>query len=148
MMIFDPTQGANKRLIELLRNEGFNVTEFVPKSGFEGMFESSESLQNKYDLIIYSANIGTKSNQTVARIEWNQPMASDIPTLIQTVPTIFISLENPYHLLDVPRVKTYINTFGSTPEILNSLVDKLMGKSSFKGVCPVDAYCGKWDTRL
>jgi len=26
------------------------------------------------------------------------------------MPTIFISVENPYHLLDVPRVRTFINT--------------------------------------
>ena len=98
-------------------------------------------------MIVYAANLATKSNQTVVRIEWC-PMGADIPTEIHSVPTVFISLENPYHLLDVPRVKTYINTYGSSDEILDCLVDKLMGRSPFKGVSPVDAFCGKWDTRL
>ena len=92
--------------------------------------------------------MATKSNQTTVRIEWCQPMGANVPTYVNSVPTIFVSLENPYHLLDVPRVKTYINTYGSTDTILDSLVQKLTGKSEFKGVSPVDAFCGKWDTHL
>ena len=101
-----------------------------------------------YDLIIYSANLATKSNQTVVRIEWCEPMGANVPIYMTSVPTIFISLENPYHLLDAPRVKTYINTYGSSDVVLDALVDKLLGKSPFKGQSPVDAFCGKWDTRL
>ena len=48
----------------------------------------------------------------------------------------------------MPRVKTYINTYGGTTEILKALMEKLLGKSKFTGVSPVDAFCGKWDTRL
>lgn len=140
--------GANNRFMQKLRDQGFEVTEFVPKQGFEGMMTSSEEVKNNYDLIIYSANMATKSNQTVVRIEWRQPMGADVPTYMHSVPTIFISLENPYHLLDAPRVKTYINTYGSSETILDALIDKLMGRSSFKGVSPVDAFCGKWDTKL
>ena len=64
------------------------------------------------------------------------------------VPTIFISLENPYHLLDVPRVKTYINTYNSNEILLKELVKKLLGESEFKGHSPVDPFCGKWDAHL
>ena len=140
--------GANERFIEKLRACGFDVTEFVPKQGFEGMMASSEEVKNSYDLIIYSANMATKSNQTVVRIEWCQPMGANVPTHMHSVPTIFVSLENPYHLLDAPRVKTYINTYGSSDVILDSLIEKLMGRSKFKGKSPVDAFCGKWDTKL
>jgi beta-N-acetylhexosaminidase len=64
------------------------------------------------------------------------------------VPTVFISLANPYHLLDVPRVRTYINAYAATDIILEALAEKLAGRSEFKGICPVDAFCGKWDTKL
>ena len=147
-MGYGAAQGANEKLMNKLREVGFEVEKFVPKQGFEGMMASSEEVKKKYDLIIYSANMATKSNQTVVRIEWAQPMGANVPTYITSVPTVFISLENPYHLLDVPRVKTYINTYGSTDEILDALVDKLTGRSEFKGKSPVDAFCGKWDTRL
>ncbi len=101
-----------------------------------------------YDLMIYVANLGTRSNQTTVRIKWAPPMGSDVPIYVNSVPTVFISLENPYHLLDVPRVKTYINTYGSSDTVLEKLMDKLMGRSPFKGTSPVDPFCGKWDTRL
>lgn len=140
--------GANDRFMEKLRSRGFEVEKFVPKQGFEGMMASAEEYKSKYDLIIYSANMATKSNQTVVRIEWCQPMGANVPMYITSIPTVFVSLENPYHLLDAPRVRTYINTYGSSDEILDSLVDKLTGVSEFKGVSPVDAFCGKWDTRL
>lgn len=142
------TEDAADSFIEKLKAEGFEVTVFVPGGGWEGMAKPVSEIYENYDLIIYVANLATKSNQTTVRIEWCEPMGADVPVYMHSVPTIFISLENPYHLLDVPRVRTYINTYGSTEEILCSLVDKLAGRSKFIGKSPVDAFCGKWDTRL
>ena len=142
------TEGAADRFIEKLKEEGFEVSEFVSDGGWEGMAKPVKEMYENYDLIVYVANLATKSNQTAVRIEWCEPMGADVPVYMHSIPTIFISLENPYHLLDVPRVKTYINTYGSTEEILSSLVDKLCGRSKFEGKSPVDAFCGKWDTRL
>lgn len=131
-----------------LRQEGFQVTIFKPSKGFEGIEAPMSSVTDNYDALIYVANLATKSNQTVVRLEWAQPMGADCPIFIHEVPNIFISLENPYHLVDVPRIRTYINTYGSTDEILDELVSKLTGRSPFKGKSPVDAFCGMWDTHL
>jgi beta-N-acetylhexosaminidase len=131
-----------------LVSEGFSVDQFEPKQGMEGLMTPIGDIVGKYDLLIYLANMATKSNQTTVRIEWAQPMGANVPVFMTSVPSIFISLENPYHLLDVPRMRTYINTYGSTDIILGQLMDKLMGRSLFQGVSPVDAFCGKWDTRL
>lgn len=147
-MGYGAVSGAPEKVKKLLEREGFIVERFVPSQGFEGMMTSYEEFTSRYDLIIYIANLATKSNQTVVRIEWASPMGANVPIYIKRIPTIFISLENPYHLLDVPRVKTYINTYGSSDIILETLVDKLMGRSEFKGKSPVDVFCGKWDTRL
>jgi beta-N-acetylhexosaminidase len=98
--------------------------------------------------MVYVASLGTRSNQTTVRIDWAPPMGSNVPIYMNAIPTIFISLENPYHLLDVPRVRTYLNTYGSSDTVLEILVEKLMGRSAFKGVSPVDPFCGKWDARL
>ena len=140
--------GACDRFIEKLKEKGFEVSVFVPGGGWEGLAAPVKEITEKYDLIIYLVSLATKSNQTVVRIEWAEPMGADVPVYMHSVPTIAISLENPYHLLDMPRVKTYINTYGGTDEILNALMNKLTGKSQFKGKSPVDAFCGKWDTRL
>jgi beta-N-acetylhexosaminidase len=143
-----PNADAGKKLMDKLIARGFEVTVFTPPQGFEGMMQSTEEIKSNYDIIIYAANIATRSNQTTVRIEWAVPMGCNVPVYVESIPTIFISLENPYHLLDVPRVKTYINTYGSSDFLLDSLVDKLMGLSPFIGRSPVDAFCGKWDTRL
>ncbi|MDR2654741.1 MAG: glycoside hydrolase family 3 protein [Oscillospiraceae bacterium] len=138
----------NKIFAEKLRQRGFSVDVYEPKPTFEGLAAGYAETVGKYDLMIYSASLATKSNQTTVRIEWAQPMGANVPMYINAVPSIFISLENPYHLLDVPRIKTYINTFGANEIVLDALIDKLTGKSEFKGKSPVDAFVGKWDTRI
>ncbi len=132
-----------------LEREGFQVDVYqVNTRGFEGLQSPINELLEKYDLFIYLSNLATKSNQTTVRIEWAMPMGANVPQLIQQIPTLFISLANPYHLLDVPRVKTFINCYEATDDIVEHLVQKLTGKSPFKGVSPVDAFCGRWDTKL
>lgn len=140
--------GACQSMLERLRAEGFSVDVFTPASGSEGHTPPGTTITEKYDLIVYVANLSTRSNQTTVRIEWTQPMGANCPLYHNEVPTIFISVENPYHLLDVPRVRTFINTYCSTEEVLEKLTDKLMGRSPFKGKSPVDPFCGKWDARL
>jgi len=140
--------GIADKVMSMIEAEGFVVDKFAPKPGFEGMTVGYAEITNNYDLIIYLANMSTKSNQTSIRIEWAQPMGANVPIYVNSVPTIFISVENPYHLLDVPRVKTFINTYASTDETLLALIDKLMGRSEFQGISPSDPFCGRWDTRL
>ena len=140
--------GAGDSFIEKLRDRGFAVTRFENPGGWEGLAAPVSEMEENYDLIIYIANLATKSNQTIVRLEWEEPMGADVPVYMHSIPTIFISLANPYHLLDVPRVKTYINAYDGTDIVLDKLMDKLQGKDSFKGISPVDAFCGKWDTRL
>jgi beta-N-acetylhexosaminidase len=145
---FQSSYNAVATFKELLENEGFEVEQFDPSLGLEGLMTPSNSYKEKYDLMVYVANMATKSNQTTVRIEWAQPMGANVPIFMTSVPTIFVSVENPYHLLDVPRVQTYINGYSSSEPILAAIVDKLVGKTDFIGASPVDAYCGRWDTRL
>jgi beta-N-acetylhexosaminidase len=140
--------GAVEELKKRLSNEGFDIELFDPIVGQEGRLKASSEFIGKFDLIMYVANIATRSNQTSVRIEWSMPMGIDVPIYITSIPTIFISLENPYHLLDVPRIRTFINTYNSSNYILDNLVKKLMGRSAFKGINPSDPFCGKWDTHL
>lgn len=136
------------KLRDLLVKEGFQVDDFVPQPYGEGFTTKYEEIVRNYDLIIYAANLSTKSNQTVVRIEWKQPMGADCGHYLNDVPTVFVSLENPYHLLDFPRVKTYINCYSNNDHCLHQLVEKLTGRSAFQGKSPVDPFCGKWDARL
>lgn len=136
------------KLRQMLVDEGFQVDDFVPQPFGEGFTTKYEDVVNHYDLILYAANLCTKSNQTVVRIVWKQPMGSDCGHYLNDVPTVFVSLENPYHLQDFPRVKTYINCYSNNDHCLHQLVEKLTGRSPFRGKSPVDAFCGKWDAHL
>lgn len=133
---------------EMLEAEGFVVERFDASRGMEGLMQASTVVTEKYDVVLYLAKLVTKSNQTVVRIEWAQPMGANAPVYVTSVPTIFVSVENPYHLLDAPRVKTYINAYHSGEITLRAIIDKLLGRSPFKGINPVDPFCGRWDTRL
>lgn len=131
-----------------LEAEGFDIDVFKAKNFFEGEVDRTSDVIGVYDAILYVANLSTKSNQTTVRIEWAQPMGANCPHYLASIPTVFVSIENPYHLIDIPRVKTFINTYNSGDNVLDALVEKLVGRSAFKGKSPVDAFCGRWDTRL
>ena len=40
-------------------------------------------------------------------------------------------------------MKTYVNAYSNHDEVIRAVVEKLMGRSAFKGKSPVDAFCGK-----
>ncbi len=113
-------------------------------------FSGTGEFAKKYDLVIYFANIQTNSNTTVIRLNWKGfgGMGNDTPWFTQELPVLFISLANPYHLLDVPMIKTYINAYSSNDFVLDSVIEKITGRSEFKGKSPVDPFCGRWDTML
>ena len=140
----------NTQLIkEFFENEGFEVSIYKAESGYtEGRVASYKGMVDKYDLLIYISNLTTKSNQTTVRIEWAQPMGANCPNFQIDIPTIFISFANPYHLLDAPRIRTFINAYKLKESNLKAVLDKMLGRSEFKGVSPVDPFLGRWDTRL
>ena len=147
-------------LKQILLEKGFEVEKYISLEEEMKGLSQEEKIKNiasvyaakrpikelieKYDLIINIANVNPG---TVQRIVWPASKGTpDIPFYIHEIPTIFISVQCPFHLADVPQVKTYINAYDGKKETLDSLVDKLMGVSEFKGISPVDAYCGLKDT--
>ena len=135
----------------LLKAEGFDVTKYIPET-METIFLDAKvkDFKEKYDLVIYIGNIENASNKTVSRIHWHTLFGAgnNLPWFADEVPTLFVSVGNPYHLFDAPMVKTYINGYCHSPQVINAVVEKLMGRSEFKGVSPVDPFCGSWDTAL
>lgn len=102
-------------------------------------------LTDSYDLIISVANVVPG---TVQRVLWPASKGTpDIPFYIFEVPSIFVSVQCPFHLADVPQMQTYINTYDARKETLRLLVEKMVGRSEFTGTSPVDAFCGFVDTK-
>ncbi len=133
---------------KMLKDEGFEVTTFSDSKALEGRLAPTTDFVGKYDAMVYVANYPIKSGETTVRIVWTNPLGSNCPHFLTQIPTIFISLGNPYHLQDVPRIRTFINAYANNQEVLDSVMDKITGRSEFTGISPVDPFCGKWDTRL
>lgn len=147
---FKDGEGASSKVKELLEKEGFEVSLFdYSKPDFYEMFEGGVAdIKSKFDLAIYVACIDTASNQSVRRIDWVHLMAADAPWFINDVPAMFISIANPYHLVDAPMVKTFINAYTPNEEVVTQVIDKIMGRSEFKGKNPVDPFCGIWGAKF
>lgn len=131
---------------EKLGKEGFEVTVYEPE-GFEVMEDSVTAFKDRYDLVLYIGNVETASNKTVSRLNWHTMfgLGNNMPWMVHEVPVMFVSVGNPYHLLDAPMIKTYINGYCNSEYVIESVVEKILGRSSFKGVSPVDAFCGRED---
>lgn len=151
-------------LKELLEKEGFEVT--IYESMMDKILKAPEeeagkmmlnmyagkapisSITDNYDLIIQLAEV-TNMFGVTQRINWKMSKGTpDIPWYVHELPTIFISIASPFHLADVPQIKTYINCYDKNEHTLDSLVEKLMGRSEFMGIDPVDSFCGMLDTRF
>jgi beta-N-acetylhexosaminidase len=112
---------------------------------FAGKTEIKEFRENQ-DLIITLVDIAG-GFQPVARPGFGMTKGGgEIPWYVHELPVVVVSCGQPFVLADIPQARTYINTYDSADQTLDALVEKLSGKSIFKGQDPVDSFCGMWDT--
>lgn len=134
--------GYGKLFVEKLQEKGFNVTVYDPEDQEADIAKMKiEEFKKKYDVILYFCNIETSGSDSAARITWPGKRGT-VPNMIHDVPTMMVSIDNPYHLIDAPRIPTYINAYTSEDIVVETLVEKIAGESTFKGVSPVNAYAG------
>ena len=156
----DPTVLTWKKLFE---DEGFEVTvrdrrvsiepadfdtpELPPEKAalMAELYRGVEDMKKNYDLYVYIANMQNASNNTTLRLNWNVcfGLGDDAPWLCAEIPVMMISTGYPYHLFDAPMIDTFINAYSNEPQYKKAVMDKITGRSAFKGVSPVDPYCGK-----
>ena len=139
---------SNERVInqfdKLLTKEEFEVEQYKHEDFSTAKFDV-ETFRAKYDLVIYIGNVENASNKVTNRLSWFTfwGNGNNVPWFVSERPVIFVSLANPYHLIDVPMIKTYINGYSNSEYVIESVVEKLMGRSDFVGKSPVDPFCGK-----
>lgn len=143
--------------IEELTAAGFEVNVFrtAAELAAEGQkpdmqsFISAETqgYTDRYDAALILANVSDFAQQGALRIKWSMPMGPEMPWYAAEVPTVFVSLNMPNHLIDVPMVKTAINAHNPTAETIRALVAKLTGRSKFQGTHNDNVWCNSWDTR-
>lgn len=160
------TTGKKIKYYEIVKSElesrGFEVEIYTPvleqlaradeeqiKEIMGKLYTSKSAIKTftqKYDLIIQLANI--PGNGVVQRIDFALTKGSiDMPWYVHELPVIFVSVNSPFHLIDVPQVQTYINCYDSNVHTMKALCKKLTGEEKFTGISPVDAFCGSEDTK-
>ena len=151
---------GKQRLIRALTDAGFSVD--APDDFYErdrkhpGPFNrfqmmesiSREEFRQKYDLVIFAVNMDGYAQTNNVRLSYSSGHSFEIPWFVPEVPTLAVSLNYTNHLYDVPMMKTFINAYSSTEPYIRKLVDKITGKSPFKGTANELVWCGRWDTRL
>lgn len=145
---FYGNQKVGVMFIEAMEKEGFEIDTFDYSVHFPNPNDTTKEFVEKYDAAIYVLSEGTSSNQTTVRLTWNLPLANDAPWFVNDIPTIAISFANPYHLRDMPEIKTFINAYTTNRFNVEAVVDKLVGRSAFTGKNPVDTTCGYYELRM
>ncbi|MBQ6974870.1 MAG: glycoside hydrolase family 3 protein [Oscillospiraceae bacterium] len=164
----DPASPVVQSWKALFEKEGFAVTvrdrrvqiTVQDMGDIPGMSDEKKALMHEmyrpvgeakkaYDLYVYICNMENASNNTTLRLNWNVAfgLGDDAPWFVSEVPALMISTAYPYHLFDAPMVKTYVNAYAGTADFRAAVMDKLMGRSPFRGVSPIDPFCGREDTR-
>ena len=164
ILIVDDERAIRALIKSYLEKEGFEVTvrdrrtaitveDFIepermtPEKGklMHEMYRSVEEMKQDYDLYVYICNMENASNNTTLRLNWNVcfGLGDDAPWFVSEIPTMMISTAYPFHLFDAPMIDTYINSYSGNPEFIQVTMEKIMGRSEFCGVSPVDALCGK-----
>lgn len=145
---FYGNQKVGDLFIRTMQKEGFEVDTFDYSVKFPDPDQSMEKFIQDYDAAVYVLSEGTSSNQTTVRLTWNLPLANDAPWFVNDIPTVAVSFANPYHLRDIPEIKTYINAYTTSEYTVKAVVDKLLGRSEFTGINPVDTTCGCYELNL
>lgn len=160
----DPESEFVKMWKDKLEAEGFEVTvrdrrvKIVPadfmdpaslpdekKALLHEMYRSVAEMKESFDLYLYVCNMENASNNTTLRLNWNVVfgLGDDAPWHASEIPMMMISTSYPYHLFDAPMIGTYINSYSAGEDFVDATVEKIMGRSEFMGVSPIDPLCGK-----
>ena len=123
-------------LPDLLRQEGFDVTEFTQDMPVHA---------KDFDLVLYLLAEETLLTRQRIFLNWRALTGNVFGAMKRywhDVPTLMVSLGFPYYLHDAPRVPTYINAYGSNEDMQAAVVECLLGRKPFAGKNPVDPFCG------
>ena len=137
----DDSAPVKEMVIRKLTEAGFTVDGETP-----AVKGKMEDLRKTYDVCLVVLNVSGFAQYNTMRVKWAQP--ADQPWYVSELPTVFLSLNFTNHLIDVPMAKTYINAYLNSEEAVSAAIDKMTGKSPFKGRYNETVFCGRWDTRI
>lgn len=151
---------AKKIVIEELEKAGFevDVNQSYYEMEMEGMSKFNkfkvmnkpkvEEFKEKYDVVFVFVNMKGYAQENNVRVKYSAAHSNELPWWVQEVPTVCISLNYTNHLYDLPMMKTFINAYAPTRECIRAAIEKVIGKSEFKGIYNENVWCNSWETKL
>ncbi len=143
--LYKSDDSLTDNLVDILEKRGFNVTVNDGSTRIKG---KTLEYRDEVDAALVFANIVGYAAENNYRIRWSTAMSNEIPWYVHEVPTVFTSLNFTTHLHDATMVKAYINAYHSNQISLETVVDKIMGESDFKGVPNDLVWTNKWQAKL
>lgn len=128
-------------IVGQLEEAGFEVdAEVMASKG------KMEEFKKKYDCVLLILNTQGFAQFNTMRIKWDEPTKQ--PWYMSELPTFVVSLSFTNLLIDVPMARCYINSYMDHHESFEATLNKMMGKSEFKGRYDDNVFCGRWETRF
>ena len=109
---------------------------------------SREEFIRTHDWALIVVNVKGYAQENNVRLRWSCNHSCELPWYNEEVPTVGMSLNYTNHLIDLPQIHTFINAYAPNRTHIRAAVEKLTGKSKFKGMAEDNVFCGRWDTRL
>lgn len=153
--------GVRQLITEELERAGFTVTQCpsfydleiengVHPMNFVRMMQPGrrEDFRKNYDIVFVFINIKGYAQRNVERLSWSSGHSMEMPWYTEEVPTVGVSLNYTNHLVDCANIHTFVNAYGPNRENIRAAVEKITGKSEFRGRADETVFCGRWDTQL
>ena len=153
--------GIRQRITDELERAGFCVTQCPSfydlelengphPMNFVRMMQMGrrEDFRKKYDVVFVFIHVKGYAQRNVERMSWSSGHSMEMPWYTEEVPTVGVSLNYTNHLVDCANIHTFINAYGANPENIRAAVEKITGRSEFRGIADDTVFCGRWDTRL
>jgi len=148
-------------VVEELKKAGFDVDicpsfydlEIEKGVNFMNMVEmmsmtTREEFIKNHDFALIVVNVKGYAQENVVRIRWSCNHSKEMPWYNEEIPTIAMSLNYTNHLIDLPQVHTFINAYSANKINVAKAIEKMIGKSEFKGKKEENVFCNRFETRL
>ncbi|HCX84086.1 MAG TPA: glycosyl hydrolase [Micrococcales bacterium] len=143
--IYAGNEATVETLVAELTSRGYEVT---VNDGTTRVKGPTLRYREQVDAALVVAEVVGYGAQNTYRIQWKTAMSNEVPWYVWEVPTFMVSFNFTTHLHDATMVKCLVNAYRSTPETIRQTVDKLEGRSPFRGRANELVWTDKWQARL
>ena len=134
-----------QKYVRILTERGYEVT---INDGTTRVKGPTLTYRDEVDAALIIAEVVGYGAQNNYRIVWKTAMSNECPWYVWEVPTFMVSHNYTTHLHDATMVKCYVNAYHSNDDNVLATIDKLEGKSEFKGTPNDLVWTEKWQARL